>query len=457
MPSRDFGIGALAVAAFLPAREALANGRFPATSQVVTAPGNPDQLTVRATFGLLTSSDRGRDWGWICESAVGFDGEEDPEIGVTANGTLLAGLYEGLALSADGGCSWRFAPEFTGLAVADLTVRADDPHAAFAVGWSSTTNDAGATAFDSRVYGTSDDGAHWTQTAGALDPSLLVETIDAAPSDPSRLYVSGVRGVYAISGAALLTSRDGGATFDETAIPIDPNLESGAYIAAVDPTNADRLYVRTWPISRLLVSSDAGQTFAPVLTFAGEMKGFALSADGTTIYAGGPDDGLWTADASDLQFRSIAPTSIECLASAGAELLACSNDEPFALGASTDDGQTFTTLLRLENVSSVLSCNAGTSTAACSAQLPALCATLQSCDAPDASVVDAADASVVDAAAAPGHDVGPSSAVGGGCAIDGPPRDSPWRWTALVFAVSLMWRTSRRCAPQNRTSRRAEP
>jgi hypothetical protein len=98
------------------------------------------------------------------------------------------------AWSQSRACSWGFGPEFLGLAVADRTLRVHDPHAAFAVGWSSTTNDAGATAFDSRGYGTSDDGADWTQTATPLDPSLLIETVEVARSDPARLYVSGVRG-----------------------------------------------------------------------------------------------------------------------------------------------------------------------------------------------------------------------------------------------------------------------
>ncbi len=334
---------------------------------------------LRATFGLLVSQDAGATWGWICESALGFNGTEDPAVAVTADGTILAALYEGMATSNDTGCSWAFAPSLAGWVSADVAVRPEAPDDAVALAWIEDTTDAGLTTFETHVFETSDDGVDWSQAGSAIDPTALLQTIDVAASDPNRIYVCGVHGIYETQDVTLYTSRDGGQTFVENAVPVDTELESNAYIAAVDPVNADRLYVRTWPISRLLVSDDAGQSFRAVLTFAGEMQGFAASPDGTTLYAGGPTDGLWVGDATTLSFRQVSSVPIQCLATSGATLYACSNDPPFALGASADGGASFTPLLRFAAIPGALSCPSSSQTASCSGQFPAICETLPGC------------------------------------------------------------------------------
>jgi len=379
-------LGVLSSSILFASTPARANGRFPATNQLVVDPSDANVLVLRATFGLLVSRDAGQSWGWICESALGSpDSEEDPAVGVTANGTILAATYEGMATSSDTGCAWAFASDLSGWVSADVAVHPDNPDHAVSLAWQQHTDDAGLSTFETHVFQTLDDGLHWSPASPSIDPTALLQTVDVAASDPNRIYACGVHGIYETENAALYVSRDGGSTFVESAVPIEPKLESAAYIAAVDPQNADRIYLRTWPISRLLVSDDAGQTFSAPLSFAGEMQGFALSPDGTTIYAGGPDDGLWVGDAATLSFTQVSSTAIQCLATAGTRLYACSDDTVFALGQSNDEGRSFTPLLHLASASRVVTCPPATSASVCTAEAPSLCAMLPACE------IDASD------------------------------------------------------------------
>src|ERR1700722_9772949 len=94
----------------LVAPPALANGRFPAASQLVAHPRDPARMVLRTTYGLLVTRDNGTSWDWICERAVGYGGVEDPALAITGGGTLLAGIFEGLVSSSDEGCTWSRSP-----------------------------------------------------------------------------------------------------------------------------------------------------------------------------------------------------------------------------------------------------------------------------------------------------------------------------------------------------------
>jgi hypothetical protein len=149
----------------------------------------------------------------------------------------------------------------------------------------------------------------------------------------------------------------------------DGTIEDSIYIAAVDPNNADLVYLRsqgqaTGGESRLYVtnnasSSDGGATFttptsgtfqtpaATGSTIIGELLGFALSPDGSKVYVGTKESGVWVAPASTLVFQQTnSRIDTQCLATRGTELWACSDAvSGFVAGASTDDGATFTTKL----------------------------------------------------------------------------------------------------------------
>jgi hypothetical protein len=368
-----------AAAAAVSPGEALANGRFPEANKVFFAPNDPDTIMVRVTFGLVVSRDRGKSWDWVCEQSIGFTGVEDPMYAIGPSGTLFGTTFLGLTKSTDRLCTFGFEKGIlNGKLFVDLSQRPNDPKSI--VFFSSVyegQNDAGQVTFSSNLFETTDEGATYTAISDAFDPTLLGETVDVAPSDAERLYLSGVRGQGAAPVGVLLTSRDHGKTWSTLEIPLLPD-ERSVFIAAVDPKNADRLYLRTSAAddmpTRILVSDDGGKTVRAVFTGKGALRGFALSPDGTRVWVGGPLDELHAASTTDFQFvpknaKVYAPPAdagsqriqIQCLTATNEGLWACSNERSgFIAGFSADDGATFTPRVRFCDIRGPIACPEGT-------------------------------------------------------------------------------------------------
>jgi hypothetical protein len=376
----------IAAVAALGAGTARANGRIPAANRIVLSPTNPNLVITRATYGILPSDDQGRTWTFLCEDALGLPqmATEDPALGLTAQNALLAGLQmpAGLEVSRDNGCNWSCAAgSLANESIVDIAVRPDAPHTVVALTNTPLPADAGGGTY-SQVFRSTDDGASWAPIGAPLDPGVIATTLDVAPSDPHRLYVSATRGFGPARTASLFASIDDGATWTEWPAPLDPATETSIYIGAVDPSDADRVYLRTNGASRLFVTvpSDAGLSFQTVLTLTGDMLGFALSPDGSKIYAGSEIDGLFVGDRSSMTFLHQSSVvlgteggardiHVQCLAARAGELWACS-DEPsgFIVGVSTDDGATFSPKLHLDGVVAPIACTSGTPISlACSA------------------------------------------------------------------------------------------
>ena len=400
---------ALCVTAMLSARGAMANGRFPASTQVVFSPSDPDRIVVRATYGLLLSGDNGATWRWLCETALGVPSVsvEDPSVALTGGDALVVGLAEGLEVSQDSsggaandlGCNIACVDgPLAGLSIVDLTVRPGATHTVLALSSSYVFGDGGgATAsLDNRVWQSSDDGAHWSQLGTALDPTVTVTTLDVAASDPARLYISGTRGFGALRTASLFVSTDAGQTWTERSLPFDPTTEVAVFIGAVDPLDADRVYIRSSGVSRLRVTRDAGRTFQIPLTLTGQMLGFAVTVDGAEVYAGSIEDGLFVAAAPDnadggFAFRKISSLHVQCLATRAGEVWACSDDASgFSVGVSSGDGGPFAPRLRQGGLAGPIACaqaaqgpfacDADSGASQCAgAAFEALCATLGGC------------------------------------------------------------------------------
>jgi hypothetical protein len=438
---------------------ARAGGRYPATNALVVSPADANVLVLRTTFGLLVSRDAGKTWNWICGSAMGTGGNEDPAMAVTKGGALLGGMSAGLSISPDTGCSWHLAPELTGWAAVDVAVRADDPRRALSLAVS-TPASRGAVPAKSRIFATEDDGAHWAPLGAPLDPSTSFQAVGVAPSDPRRIYASGrsskrepgAGDVSLLALLALSVSDDAAATWVERPMPADARTETSAYVAAVDPYDADRVYVRTSPVARLYVSEDAGRTFHAVLSFRGEMQGFALSPSGQTIYVGGPADGLWVADARRPVFQRISEMAVQCLAVSGDTLYACSDDQSFALGASNNGGASFEPLLRLAAVRGALACPPSTETAACAAEFASLCKTLGDCPSDAASVSPVSSAAV---AAAAGAEAGAGAVRS--CACSAPGANEAQDRSRSLFVSAVLLVSALRCRSVCRKTSSREP
>ena len=419
--ARSWLIGVTGALAFLVVGSARANGRFPATQQIAFSPVDPQLVVVRTTFGILLSRDAGSTWNWFCEDVLGISSSssDDPVIALTGSGAIVAtsGSNPGMAVSADNGCTWVFAEAVAKEVVRDLVVRPNLPDTVLAL---TSTMDAhvgsdGGTGYVQRLYESTNDGADWAALGSLLEPDVIVSTVEVAPGDGDRIYVSAERGMAGMTTASLFVSIDHGESWTERSIPIDAAEESGVFIAAVDPTDADRVYVRTLGTgSRLLVTTDAGQTFTAPLTLQGPMRGFALSPDGSTIYAGSIEDGLFVATRDTLSFSNTSSIPVGCLATQGSNLWACSDETGggFIVGVSTDGGRSFMPALHLM-AQPTLVCPTSTVDDVCGgAPRQAICQRLRGCASDGGADADVSGSANTDASGAGGSG-GPFGARGG--------------------------------------------
>jgi hypothetical protein len=364
---RFAGILAVVLAVLLASSgTARANGRYPESNALVFSPSDSNLVLLRVTFGALLSHDRGKTWDWICEPSIGSVGIEDPMYAITPNGNMMASTLQGVTVSRDGMCSFAFAGGAAkGRSFLDVAARSTDPRDVVAIAADTGTSDAGLPAYATQLFETADEGQSFVPVGAPLDPTLLPQTVDLT-ADAQRVYVTALRNPASEARAVFLVSRDRGKSWVESPIPLEPD-ERETYIAAVDPSQVDRVYVRTTHklnlTARLLVTEDAGKTFRTVFTGKGPLAGFALSPDGKKVFVGGPDDGISVAATSNFVFTRKTTLGVRCLALQGDGLWACSSEKDgFVVGLSKDDGATFEPRAHFCSVRGALACAAGTST-----------------------------------------------------------------------------------------------
>lgn len=330
-----------------------AHGREPSLGLVTFDPVDPEHIVVRTTWTLLESHDGGASWLWRCAVAVGYERTtEDPPIVIASDGSIMAGIFNGLVQSVDEGC--RFVSnedvDVHELYVIDLIPDPVDVHASWGV---TSPGDQANT-----VVRSGDDGATW-EVRGTPNPAVLLERVRVAPSDPMRVYASGAiprRGEMERR-ALFFASSDGGRTYTETEIPLEGE-ERNLHVLAVDPTNPDRILMRVVRLvtdlvpERLLLSEDGGATWETAASLL-EITGLVFSDDGSQVWVGGWDGAFLRSDAGGAvgTFAPVASNGerrIRCLgyrpgaAPGEGELWICIDDirDEFALGRSTDGGET---------------------------------------------------------------------------------------------------------------------
>jgi MYXO-CTERM domain-containing protein len=425
-----------------------ANGRFPASNMLVANPRDPSHLALRATYGVLFSSDSGATWDWVCEKAIGYGGAEDPSLVLTGSGAVVVGMFHGMARSDDFGCTWQHDAAWP-QSVVDLALRKATPDTVVAATCVfSRVADAGGSLFKNEVTISEDAGKTWT-TRATIDPTLLIDSIEVSESSAQRVYVSAIRPRGKETAGVLLVSDDGGAHFQEHAVPFGTD-ERGVYIAAVDPHDAARVYLRTTGVDagRLLVTTDAGKTFRAAMK-GGPLQGFALADDGASLFVGGPRDGLLRATAAAEGFEKRSTLGVQCLASVGPTLWACApSTAGYVLGASSDGGGSFTPKLTLSGMRGPAKCSSGAGVAdVCAADWTQLRA-LVSPRLPDPVAPDASPPATAE----------PAKGRACGCATPGSSAESPLSLALAAALVALVLHRRREEAPDRRRlarSRRA--
>lgn len=352
-----FVLAATCAAAVSSASAARANGRYPAADLLVFDPDDRDHLLVRTTFGLLESYDRGQSFSYVCEQALELSEGEDPMLAIAEGSIRVAATHSGLFTSHDG-CDYSELPALRDAFIADLALDWGEPRRLLSLVVERHEDNT----FTSRLMASDDSGGAFENVGEPLPADVLPLSLDVSPVDPGRVYVSIRLGFDDMYRSAVLHSRDGGRSFERTTLP---GTENGrlAFIGAVHPSDADRLYVRvnSTPNTLLLTSDDGARSFNEIFAGTGKLLGFAIAPDGASIAFGGPLDGivLAAADGAGAMRRSdVAPT---CLAWRDDGLYACVDAATGAsLGRLSHDASEFAPLLRFAELEGPTACAAGT-------------------------------------------------------------------------------------------------
>jgi photosystem II stability/assembly factor-like uncharacterized protein len=387
-----------AAALLLASSFALANGRFPRAERLREDPTGSDRLAIAATYGILTTEDRGRHWYHVCEASFAnlqtYTG--DPLLDFTDDGALLVSVQSTLNASRDG-CLWKPTLGGGSTFVIDYTVVRSAPPAVVAL----AANYHNGTV-DYALWKSTDGAENWSPLGPV--PTQNAYTLDVDPAHPERIYVTALDDDM----GALLRSNDGGNTWSRHPIP-NTNISEPPYLAALHPDDSQRIYVRTdsWvPMDgdltandALLYSSDGGETWTELFRNRAKMLGFALSPDGRTVLLGYGDPfvggavslpgqlGIFKSATDSFAFERVFSGHVGCLTWTARGLYICASQhfDGFELGFSPQadfapGAACITPLLRLPEVKGPLECPAGTSGAACNANWIAACTAFGACE-----------------------------------------------------------------------------
>jgi hypothetical protein len=415
------------------------NGRFPRAEHLVESPSDPNRLMIAATFGLLTTSDRGKNWYHVCERAFSFQDSYngDPLLALTSDGSMLVGVESSLNVSHDQGCSWQTSIAAMQGAVKetidDFTIAKSNANLVVAV-VTSHLADGGL----SHAIIESTDGGKNYQSVGTPLPAQFIYSIDVDPTDPTHVYATGLS--YAGSGV-FFASTDHAMTWTSSPIP-NTTLDEIPYIAAIHPTDGKKIFVRTdaWTNREvidtandaLLYSGDGGQSWKEVLRKGAKLLGFALSPDGSTALAGYGDPvesaevvddavmGIYKSATDTFSWNRLVDYSVTCLAWTKTGAYVCaSQDSGFDLAFSQDatfqgSGCGLVPLLRRQEIKgSPPACNGG-AVSMCDWSMS--CQLLDACDGGAATATPASACSVgagSDGGRLPTVDASVSSGAGG--------------------------------------------
>jgi hypothetical protein len=330
-----------------------ANGAFPDSQSIILPPDQPHRIMLSTNFGVIISDDDGATWHWICEQAVGPQANRY-QMGPAPNDWLLAVNAAGMSTSRDGACTWSKATGgFETQSVSDAFPDPVDPMKVYLI--APQAGDGGA---GSALFVSSDGGLTFNAPPIYLPAAGDQLTgVEAARSSPMDLYVT----VYASQPTVrplILHSSNGGTsftTYDQGAVTTSP-----LYLAAVDATNPALLFLRATNNNgdSLGISANGGMTLSQPLTLTTPMTCFLKRADGTLL-VGSRDGASYRSKDGGTSFQPWpnAP-HLRALAERSGVLYAAGSNmtDGFALASTTDEGVTWTPLLKFNQIKGPAAC-----------------------------------------------------------------------------------------------------
>lgn len=391
--------------------------RFPEARDVLLRPGADDVVLV-TNFGLVLRASDGTGWDFVCEEQIG--GLLSQRVAMDANGRLFVPGGAGFFRSADS-CEWsRAVPISEVRSFSAVLIDPGDPSRVWALAteprglWLS--HDAGAT-FALRM---------------ALPENLSFTKIFIAPSSHRTIFLTGYgRGIA----AAVMRSDDGGETWNTIAPAFGFTAPNRLVdVVGVSPEDPSILFFASsgekGGADELWQSLDGGRSARRVFTLRGAeiLAGFTFGPDPGSVFLAGRDlfeapkvvpGHLYKSKDGAMSWEEPIPSDksgprYSCLAFRGRDLYACGADpalgDKFLLGKSTNEGRSWTPVVRMDEIRGVRGCASGV----CVATAAWLCDVYGRCDGVAGSP-SATDASSPDG---PADTADPKSGGGrgGGCA-----------------------------------------
>jgi photosystem II stability/assembly factor-like uncharacterized protein len=370
---------ALAVAC-LTGRAAFADGAFPDEASVMLPDDDPSRILVGTNFGLVVSPDAGASWRYVCEPFItGSIADVITFYKAGRDGSVVASSLFAFWRTTDGGCTWTRAGGSVSANVLarDLFIDPNDPLLVLAIA--------------TPLPNSTSDGIHRSTDGGRSFSGPVYTTanrlsgIEIARSNPNLAYASEVQDTPALAARAFLVrSIDRGVTWSPPQ-PLDVPSGTEVRIAAVDPVDANKVYLRLLNVAAnsdsIALTSDGGQTVGVPLTIVGPtaFSTFLVAADGTLL-AGTTSSDLYAAPSGTTTFAQRTGPRARCLGqrpgSPTAPIYACGDGflDGYNLGVSDDGAQTFRPVMMFTQIAGPLTCPAVSQ--GCAAQFATLQQTL---------------------------------------------------------------------------------
>jgi len=338
-----------------------ANGRAPGSRSITFRRGMETHVVAGVTFGVLLSEDGGTTWRWMCEDAVGYGGIYDPYYAATASGAVFATTFSGMKVMRD-----RCVFGDTGLGTKFVSTLHQGTDTSLFAGMV----DLG----DGKLYRSRDDGM--TFPVGTM-PGMINDwwsTIDAAPSNPNRVYATGYRLKSGQPKQFLLyRSNNAGQTFSPLPITDFVTKENSTLeIAGISKTNPDLVFARVTlednSISDAIYrSTNGGQSWTRIFGKRGAVA-FIVRANGALVAGTQVHGSFVSLDTGTTWHQLAGAPHINCLAESSAgEVWACTQNfgvmgvpsDGFGIMKSTDL-VSWSGVLRFQDILGPAECSAGT-------------------------------------------------------------------------------------------------
>ncbi|HEY7372550.1 MAG TPA: hypothetical protein VIF57_10360, partial [Polyangia bacterium] len=344
----------------LRAAAARANGAFPDSQSIMTPDALPHTIRLATNFGVVASDDDGQTWLWSCEQPESNNGSLY-QMGPSPKDRMFAISSEGLAFTDNDSCGWTLAAG-TASNASMLDAFPDPTNVNRVLAVAVPVSDAGVLY---EVIESSDGGTTFGPTRYTAASGDVITGVEIARASPQTVYVS-INSGTAIAPKLVRTTNGGTSWQPEDLSAKLPTKTTLIRIVAVDPTNADRVFLRT--------HSPAGDTFSvavagasgftvttPVPFPGGILSAYARLANGTIVIAGvvGVDNVAYRSTDSGATFQQLpAPPNVRALSARGSTLYVVADDvaDGYAVGTSVDQGQSWQALMSYDQIAAIQAC-----------------------------------------------------------------------------------------------------